>query len=237
MAGNLPGEIMSSTNGTTEAPTLTKPSRVRTLPTETSKRIELPALQIRQARVLLIGDSPLISHKWSEKAKRSMLDKQMKKAKGAKEAKDPWMDFCDSLYWLSPMPKEPTEADIGKAKFGFPAVAFKAAAVDACSHVDGVTKVEARGAFHINGEMVDIEGTPTIREDMVRIAMGTADIRYRGEFKTWRSTFVIRYNANVLSLDQIVNLFNTAGFGIGIGEWRPQKDGSYGMFHVATAEE
>jgi hypothetical protein len=103
--------------------------------------------------------------------------------------------------------------------------------------VDGVTKVEARGAFHINGETVTIEGAPSMREDMVRIARGTADIRYRGEFKEWRTSFVIRYNANILSLGQIVNLFNTAGFGIGVGEWRPQRDGSYGMFHVATEGE
>lgn len=225
---------MSSSNGAVVDAVPTKRVKVAV---ENTKRIELPQLKIAQARVSLVGDSPLIQHKWSEKAKRAMLDKQMKKAKGAKEAKDPWMDFCHSLYWLSPMPDEPTEVDIAKAKFGCPAVAFKAAAVDACSYVDGVTKVEARGAFHINGEFVDITGTPTIREDMVRIAMGTADIRYRGEFKQWRCEFVLRYNTNVLSLDQIVNLFNTAGFAVGVGEWRPQKDGSYGMFHVATAEE
>jgi hypothetical protein len=213
-------------------------NRVVTSPAAASvKRIELPRLRIERAQITLVGDSPLIQHKWSEKAKKQMLDKQMKKAKGAKEAKDPWMDFCESLYWLTPMPKEPTEKDIGKAKFGLPSVAVKAAAVDACSHVDGVTKVEARGAFHIDGEFIELEGTPTIREDMCRIAMGTADIRYRGEFKTWRATFILRYNTNVLSLDQIVNLFNTAGFAIGVGEWRPQRDGSYGMFHIASAEE
>jgi hypothetical protein len=47
----------------------------------------------------------------------------------------------------------------------------------------------------------------------------------------------VRFNRNVLSAAQIVNLFNTAGFGGGIGEWRPEKDGQFGMFHVATAEE
>jgi hypothetical protein len=34
-----------------------------------------------------------------------------------------------------------------------------------------------------------------------------------------------------------VNLFNTAGFGVGIGEWRSEKDGQHGMFHVATTDE
>jgi len=196
--------------------------------------IEIPRLNVQHMEVTLIGDSALISHRWSDKAKTMMLDKQMKKAKGAKEAKDPWMDFCQSLYWISAMPERPTEADIAKAKFGFPAVAFKSAAVDACSHVDGVTKVEARGAFHIQGDMVEIKGIPQMREDMVRIAMGTADIRHRGEFREWSAKFTVRFNPNVLSAEQIINLFNTAGFGVGIGEWRPQKDGSYGMFRVMT---
>lgn len=187
--------------------------------------IELPALDIRHIQVTLVGDSPLISHRWSEKAKKEMLDKQMKKPKTAKIAKDPELDYRESLY---------THPDGG---FGFPAVAFKSAAVDACSHIDGITKVEARGAFHIVGDMVAIDGEPQMREDMVRVGMGTADIRYRGEFRAWRASFAVRYNASVLSPEQIVNLFNTAGFAIGIGEWRPQKDGSFGMFHVATTQE
>ncbi|NQS97851.1 MAG: hypothetical protein HQ591_05310 [candidate division Zixibacteria bacterium] len=121
--------------------------------------------------------------------------------------------------------------------YGFPAIAFKSAAVDACSHIDGVTKVLARGAFHINGKLLKIEADePTMREDMVRIAMGTADLRFLGEFKKWKVLIPIRYNASVLSPDQIVNLFNTAGFAVGVGEMRPARNGSYGMFHVEEVE-
>lgn len=80
--------------------------------------------------------------------------------------------------------------------------------------------------------MVKIDGEPSMREDMVRVGMGTADIRYRGEFRSWSAEMVIRYNANVLSVEQVFNLFNTGGFAIGVGEWRPQRDGSFGMFHV-----
>lgn len=187
----------------------------------TEAEVVIPAMAVSVTKIKLVGDSPLICHAWSSKAKKEMLDKQMKKAKSAKEAKDPQRDFEESLY------KHP---DGG---YGFPVVAFKSAAVDACSHVSEITKVEARGAFHISGELAQIKGQPTMREDMVRIGMGTADIRFRGEFKKWETELTIRYNENVLSLEQIVNLFNTAGFAIGVGEWRPQKDGSYGMFHVA----
>lgn len=188
-------------------------------------RLELPEFQLRTFSLKLVGDSPLICHAWSKKAKLEMLNKQMKKAKSAKEAKNPEQDYHDSLYHMD------------GGKYGFPSIAFKAAAVDACSHVDGITKVEARGAFHINGDMVELIGEPHPREDMVRIGMGTADIRYRGEFDPWAAEIPIRYNASVLSDEQIIHLFNIAGFAIGIGEWRPQKDGMFGLFHVAREGE
>ena len=178
-------------------------------------------MQIQTARIRLIGDSPLICHAWSSKATKEMLDKQMKKAKVARESKDPERDFRESLY------------DHPDGGYGFPVVAFKSAAVDACSHVREITKVEARGAFHIAGELALIDGKPTMRQDMVRVGMGSADIRFRGEFKKWSTELLVRFNSSVLSLEQIVNLFNTAGFAIGVGEWRPEKNGSFGMFRVA----
>lgn len=201
--------------------------------------IELPKLDIRLMEVAVVGDSPLIVHAWSEKAKKEMLDKQMKKAKSAKEAKDPKADFEAAMYRL---------ADGG---YGFPSVAFKNAAVAAGTSVAGLTKIQARQAFHILGEDADIQGAfegsksrvnlvrieggkPSMREDMVRVGMGTADLRYRPEFSEWHAKLLVRYNANVLSESQILNLLNVAGFAVGVGEWRPEKDGQYGCFHVAT---
>lgn len=206
---------------------------------KTETAITLPRIDIRLMEVTIIGDSPLIVHAWSQKAKLQMLGKQMKKATGAKEAKDPVADFQASLYRLP---------DGG---YGFPSVAYKAAAVTAITSVAGMTKIAARQAFHILGEDVDVIGAfdgtkarqnlvrlicdePTMREDLVRVGMGTADLRYRGEFADWAAKLLVRFNANVLSEEQILNILNVAGFAVGIGEWRPEKDGSHGMFHVAT---
>jgi hypothetical protein len=185
--------------------------------------IEIKRINIKRAIVELVGDSPLIVHAWSAKAKKEMLDKQMKKAKGPKQAKNPEKDYEDAFYRLP---------DGGP---GFPTIAFKASAVSAAGRfADGMKMTEVRGSFHIEGELVEIIGKPNMREDMVRVGMGMADIRYRPEFKAWRVKLPIRYNEDAISLEQIVNLFNMAGFGVGIGEWRPEKDGLYGMFHVAT---
>lgn len=201
--------------------------------------IELPMLKLEMMEVTLIGDAPLVVHAWGLKAKGEMLSKQLKLARGAKEAKNPQADFEASMYRL---------ADGG---FGFPSIAFKNAAVTAGTSVAGLTKIAARQAFHILGEDADIVGAfegsksrtnlariegcePQMREDMVRVGMGTADLRYRAEFPKWFTRILVRYNANVLSPAQILNLLNTAGFAVGIGEWRPEKNGQYGLFHVAT---
>lgn len=203
-----------------------------------AEELHIPALDIKYFDVLIIGDSPLIVHAWSDKAKKMMLDKQMKKATKGREAKDPFMDFVDSMYWLTKKPKKPTMEDVLSAKFGFPTIAFKAAAVDS-GYQQGILskKTTARGAFHIIGDYAEIEGIPEMREDMVRVGQGVADIRYRGEFKEWRTVLRIRYNASSISSEQIVSLFNVAGFACGVGEWRPSKDGSFGTFHVGTINE
>lgn len=204
--------------------------------------IELPQLSVQMMDVTLIGDTPLIVHAWSLKAKREMLASHMKKGKPAKAAKDPNEDFRQSLYLLP---------DGG---YGFPSIAFKSAAVTACTSVSGVTKVQSRQAFHIIGEDMDVDGAldgvkmrqnmvriegseARMREDMVRVGMGKPDLRYRGEFWPWHVKVLVRFNSNVLSPEQILNLLNTAGFAVGVGEWRSERDGQNGLFHVAAESD
>lgn len=220
--------------------------------TETQQAmIELPGIDIGLLKVNIIGDSPLIVHKWQEKARKEMLDKQMKKASNGKEAKNPASDFVNALYWLDDAgnlidtpeelddvsletPIEEVNAVLEKYQFGFPSCAFKACAIDA-GYQQGVIakKTTARGAFHILVEYAVIEGFPTMREDMVQIGgmSKVADIRYRPEFKQWKTTLTIKYNKKAISKEQIINLLNYGGFSNGVGEWRPSRDGSFGTFH------
>ncbi len=188
--------------------------------TRASGGVNVPPIEIKELSFTVVGDSPLIMHAWDEKAKAMIRDKQQKKAAKGREVRNPEAECLAALH---------TTADGTPC---FPSVAFKASAVDACSSVAGITKVETRSAFHVIGDMVPVTGEWEMREDMVRVGMGAADLRYRPEFKAWSADIRIRYNPLVLSAEQIVNLFNIAGFGVGVGEWRPQRDGSNGMFHV-----
>ena len=108
-----------------------------------------------------------------------------------------------------------------------------------------VKQTELRGSFFIEGateastiDMAEIVGPPPImREDMVKVGgmSKVADIRYRGEFLEWEIPLRIRYNADgKYSLEQIINMVNYGGFVCGIGEWRPERDGQFGMYELVV---
>lgn len=219
--------------------------------TKKTEVIEIKPIEIKKFNIRIVGDTPLIMHAWSEKAKREMLEAQQGAKKGkAKERKNPVVDFINSMYWLTDKPnvnndmnEEECEELFNKAiaegaRFGFPVTAFKQAAISASYRLGwSKDKMSLRGVFFIDSDengMVEIKSdVPEMREDMVKIGMGTADIRYRGEFKNWCADLTVSYNANGnYDLNSIINIINAGGYVCGVGEWRPERDGQNGMFHI-----
>lgn len=230
--------------------------------------IEIKPLEMKEVSVRIVGDTPLIMHAWSAKAKREILYKEVFGKSLGKDAREPIKDFCSSMYWLTPMPEEFDEKTVFEsvktAKFGFPVTAFKQAAISAAYRMGWTKdKMSTRGCFFIEPDassyysgdlevdlakktiniipnvpraeqLVEIHSdTPLMREDMVRVGMGSADIRYRGEFQNWSCDLKIKYNTNgAYRLDQILNMINAGGTVCGIGEWRPERDGQYGLYHI-----
>lgn len=213
---------------------------------EEKEIIQIPEIKIKEAVLTIVGDSPLLIHKFSEKAKAEILNKQMKKAKTTKEAKVPFKDFMMSLHWITPMPdieKINDEEELNKiftkevkkgAKFGFPTIGIKQSAISA-AYRNGLAKnkVSLQGSFHIRGELAEVTGNLKMREDYCKIPMGGADIVYRGEYDTgWKCSFTVVYDVGSISLEQIVQMINLGGFACGIGDWRIEKGGNFGSFHV-----
>ena len=211
--------------------------------TKKEEKITIPAIALKTFPIRIVGDAPLICHAWSFKAKQMILNKHLKKANNGKEIRRPAVEFADCLYWLTEKPKLEDLTDeevqevlakvIPQSKFGFPTLAFKSAAVDAGYQQKILDKkTTARGAFHVIGELAEIEGVPTIREDMVKIGQGIAQPAFRAEFKTWATTLNVKLNTGAMSIEEVVNLFNVGGFSNGVGDWRPARDGNFGTFHV-----
>lgn len=180
--------------------------------------------------IQITGDTGLITHKWSEKAKKQMLEKQQLK-KPKKEIRDPQREYEESLYVMK------------DGSYGFPAIGIKGA-ITAMAHKDsGIEKTLVRKAIFVHGTpdnegnlLVKINGEPRMREDMVKIGMGTSDLRYRPEFMPWSMKLELTYDADLILPETILNLLDHAGFSVGLGEWRPERDGQNGMFHVRRGD-
>lgn len=211
--------------------------------TQIPELINITRVAIQETTIHIVGDTPLIVHAWSNKAKAMMLDTQTKATKTKdKPKRNPMDDFIQSLYWLTDKPSKSTQSAFDTvaetAKWGFPLTAIKQAANSAAYRLGWVkNQMELRGSYFLKtewGDMFEIQGNiPEMREDMVRISNGSADLRYRGEFKNWHADITVQYNASGrLTLEQIVNCIDAGGRTCGIGEWRPEKDGDFGRFHV-----
>jgi len=199
------------------------------------KAIEIPLLDIRKATFLIDGDTPLIVHKWAEKVIKELLDKHMGKGgEDARPPKNPDDEYYESIYHLDGQGNL-TASDTKTT--GFPTQAFKLASVGACRFIKGLTMVAAAGVFHAATEFTIIKGEHRIRRDMVRVGgkgpgTGAPVVRFRAEYPVWSAAVTFEYNAGYISDNQIARLLNTAGFHVGIGEWRPEKHGRFGRFHV-----
>lgn len=218
--------------------------------TKKSEIVNIERLKIEHRQITIVGDTPLIVHAWSEKAKKEMLEKQQKKTKTSSKAiRDPFAEFMNACYWITEKPKEDTEEAFAEAiqngaKFGFPVTAIKQAAQSTLYRLGVIpNQMIMRGAFFIKGIGENQLGEiitpypPECREDMVKIGgiSKTSDLRYRPCFNDWKMVLDVEYNASSdMTWEQIVNGINTAGFMNGIGEWRPEKDGPYGRFHVES---
>lgn len=183
--------------------------------------IEIEGLKIERMLVEVEGESPLIMHRWSDKAKRMMWDKQQKAAPKGKEIRNPQQEVEDALY----------RDEAGHP--AMPSTAFKSAIVEACAQFGRtITKKLVSQSVHVDGEYVRIFGDYEPREDMVRVGMGVADIRFRPQFSQWRAVIPISYNSVAISKEQIIKLLEAAGFGVGVGDYRPERGGQFGRFRI-----
>ena len=221
------------------------------------KTLSINAPEFEVMEFTIKGTTPLILHAWDEKAKRMMLEKQTGKAAKTKhEVKIPYNDFINSLYWLTEKPEdgafdeeaqENFENAIAKgAKFGFPIGGIKQAIITGAGRGGmDVKMTELRGSMFLEGnteastfDYAEIVGpAPIMREDMVKVGgmSKVADIRYRGEFRDWEIPLKMRINKNgKYTVEQLLNCVVLGGFVTGIGEWRPERDGQYGMFELVV---
>lgn len=196
-------------------------------------QVQIDKVAAETIKVPILGTSPLIVHRFSEKAKRQMLD-NMQGRKTPKEVKDPQAEYEAAFYRLK------------DGRYGAPATAFKQATVGGARFYgrNQVTMTGLKAFIFFHGEpgtdslaLVAIDGEPHMREDVVRVGRGGTDLRYRPEFPEWSTTLEITYVTSALTRSSVLSLIDAGGMGIGVGEWRPEKDGDFGTYRIDPSRE
>lgn len=195
----------------------------------TNQVVQIAAPKLRTAEFKLIGTSPFVQLRFSQKAMNTMMDKMkggsQSKSKKVREARDFDDDFEQAMH-------KSTEGWCG-----VPAGAFRAAMISACRLVGfkmTLAKlsvfVEADGIDVVDGvPLVKIEGTPEKNVMSVRNATGVADIRCRPMWKEWSIKLRVKYDEDQFSLQDVSNLLMRVGQQVGIGEGRHDSRASSGL--------
>lgn len=205
-------------------------------------RVEQTAIKLAriEATTLLVpirGTSDLIVHRFSEKAKRQMLD-AMQGRKSPKEPKDPEAEYQSARYRFR-ADKDGPEND------GMTCIAFKQATVGGARFFDGVTMTALRQSFFVRGTP-GVDGLMLTRlsyearerrEDTVKVGRGGSDLRYRPGFRNWSTTLQVTFVRSMIDKDSILSLIDAGGMGVGVGDWRPEKNGDFGTYEVDRDRE
>lgn len=203
-------------------------------------RVEIQPPNFKGLTLRMEGSAPLMLHKFSEKMRKQIEEKQTAESKtGKKRAPKDYAAEYNGARYLD-----------AKGRDGVPCGAIRAAMIASCRFIDGLPMTKAKGAFFIIAQgrdatdgtpLVLIQGKPKHDTRPVRLESGVADMRNRPRYDDWACDLTIEYDADMLSANDIANLLARAGAQVGIGELRPQGPNSYGgdfgTWHVKTSKK
>ena len=186
--------------------------------------IVVEPIDVRMFNVDVVGmdSSPLLMNKQSDAVRENLKAYTEGKVRGKKIRLSLEDEVAGKIHYTE-------DGDVG-----FPAKGFEKGMIEVAPYLN-LYKKTIRGAVKVMGNIVPIK----YKKQIVNKVMGRTAGRnrtpkeiWRPEFTDWSCKLTIRYNAAIISAEQIVNLLNWAGFHQGLGDWRPECSGSYGQYKV-----
>jgi hypothetical protein len=192
--------------------------------------VAIKAPNLITAQFEIVGNAPLVVHRFSAKAKKAMLDKMIagptaKKGK-AREAFDVKRAFDEARY----VAREGWD--------GFNASAIRAAMISACRLVNFKMTLAKLSVFVIQDgwdalephiPLIRIYGKARVLEAVGRVETGQAYVTVRPCYDQWSAKITIRFDADQFTIHDVTNLLSRVGAQVGICEGRPDSKNSAGQ--------
>lgn len=183
----------------------------------------------------IVGMSPLVMNRLSEKAKHELLLPSGRKnavTRATVLKHQPVEEFRASPHRL----KDPA----APAYLAMPATAFKGVLCTAALDMPGMKKAQIGRLAWVPGDYVAIFGVPKLFMCPVRSAdmNRTPDIRTRAILPQWGCRLRIAHALPLIRPQALVNLLAAGGLTVGIGDGRPEKGKlNFGQFRVADDKD
>lgn len=210
---------------------------------ETREIIDLKPINVHYAEITIEGDGDLVLNKMNDPTARVLTDQRKDKAKNVTSEKNEWEEIITAMHWLNGKPDTFTEKSLKEClnpKKNAPCITafgLKKSFGDAVVRNEIATYATK---FHNSVNIVAKGGLVPIKfaehyidEKLMSPKKGAPVLVRLNRFSGWSATFTIQYTDNVYSIEQIINIINLAGFGLGIGSGRTS---GYGRYHVAGVE-
>jgi hypothetical protein len=201
--------------------------------------IELAHINVKSARIFIEGDSDLVLNKMNARNTRVLTADDRKKIR---EVPNKYEDIITAIHWRDGIPTDDTYANCDaqmladmlknnapcitafglKKSFG-QAVVRNEIDKYATKFDNAVNVIAAKGLVPVTFAEYAID------EKLMSPKRGAPINVILSHFIGWKSEFTISYTDHVYSLEQIVNIINLSGFGLGIGSGRSS---GYGRYHV-----
>lgn len=206
---------------------------------KTETRIELNQIHPKSIVVTIEGDGDLVLNKMNDVATRKLIDQRKDKATKL-EKPNVWEEIITAMHWYNGKPSEFSEETLKQnldPKVNAPCItafglknSFQDAVVR--NEIDKYsTKFKAGVNIIAKGGLVPITfAEHIIDEKLMSPKKGAPVLVHLNRFTGWSADVHISMLDTVYSIEQVVNIINLAGFGIGIGSGRTS---GYGRYHVS----
>lgn len=198
---------------------------------------EIQILEVVKGRMdfCILGTSPLIMNRMSQKVWHELLAPKGKKnavEKASSLKHDPIQEFRAAPYRM--------DDESAPTLLGILPTAFKRAMGTAALDTPGAKKTQIGRLVYIEGEMLPVFGIPKVFMAITRSAdmNKTPDVRTRALLPEWACQLSVTFTKPILREQSIANLLAAAGFQAGVGDWRQEKgSGAYGSFKLVSADD
>lgn len=203
----------------------------------TKSQTEITTVEIRMERVeyCVLGKTPIILNRLSEKGRRQLLLPSSRKNSAEKASTlkhNPFEEFDASPYMLSDESAPTLLAHLSTA--------FKKAIASTALDLPGAKKAQLSRLMWVEGEKVGIYGIPKLHMAITRSAdmAHTPDVRTRCTVPEWAAVVTVEFPVPILKESVVSQLFAAAGMIQGVGDWRPEKgSGTFGQFELVSPDD